>query len=199
VSLHPPPTKGAVAVAALVAALISMSAASGYARRGQARLWAAPTHAPAAAARPAVAAPRPAKGAKVAVLGFGGDGSAPVRKQVIRVLRAKGFRINAGLRPVDSAGQYREMADALGLTAYLDGDVRADGDQRSATIRVRSGRTGLHVTTATFTADRGKLSAEIEKALWRRLGLVLAQASTDAARPHKREHALRINAGTPID
>jgi hypothetical protein len=92
------------------------------------------------------------------------------------------------------------MADALGLCAYLDGEVRSDGDLRSATIRVRSARTGQHVLTATFSADRRKLSGEVGKGLWRRLGPVLAQASAEAARPqeHKRSF-MRINAGTPIE
>jgi hypothetical protein len=221
VKLHPPrptPAKRAALVLVVafaftlvVAAALPATAAPSRAQRPSKRLWSPPTRSSATATAPAAHPAKDVKvkanakaeartGGKVAVLAFDGDGSGPVRKQVIRALRARGFRVNAGLRPVDSAGQYREMAETLGLAAYLDGEIRTDGDLGSATIRVRSGRTGTHVLTATFTADRRKLGAEVGKDLWRRLGPVLAQASADASRPHKREHTpMRINAGTPLE
>jgi hypothetical protein len=182
----------------MVAALALLSPSASHARAS--KLWAPPTRASTAPATPPPPSVRPTKGTKVAVLAFAGDGSGPLRQQVIRALRAKGFRVNAGLRSVDSPSQYREMADALGLCAYLDGEVHSEGDLRSATIRVRSARTGQHVMTATFSADRRKLPGEVGKGLWRRLGPVLAQASADAAqRPHDHKRSfMRINAGTPL-
>ncbi len=141
-----------------------------------------------------------APGAKVAVMGFAGDGAESVRRQVLRVLRAKGLKVNAGLRPVDSAEQYREMASALNLVAYVHGEVSGDGDDESATIHVRGGRTGLRIASATFSGGRRELPGNVGRELWPQMGSAFARACTDAAKPRKNERGpMRINAGTRIE
>ena len=99
-------------------------------------------------------------GAKVAMFDFSGDDVEPIRRQVQHVFRSKGLKINTALRPVDSAEQYREMAVALNLAAYIDGEVTIDGTAGSATIFVRSGTTGLRIASATFsvTADQMEMT-----------------------------------------
>jgi hypothetical protein len=140
-----------------------------------------------------------APGSKVAVFAFSGDDAEPVRRQVMHVLRAKGVKTIGSLRPVDSADQYREMAIALGLIAYVDGEVEIDGGQGSATVFVRSGATGLRIASATVSGERRQLSADIGKQLWSEVRVALGKACADAAKPHKPEREpLRINAGTPI-
>jgi hypothetical protein len=139
-------------------------------------------------------------GAKVAVMAFSGDGAESVRRQVLRVLRAKGLKVNAGLRPVDSAEQYREMASALNLVAYVHGEVSGDGDDESATIHVRGGRTGLRIASATFSGGRRELPRNVGKELWPQMGNAFARACADAAKPRKNERGpMRINAGTRIE
>lgn len=138
-------------------------------------------------------------GAKIAMFEFSGDDTDPIRKQVQRLFRAKGVKINANLRPVDSAEQYREMATTLNLVAYVDGEVSIDGAEGSATIFVRSGTTGLRIASATFAGDRHLLAANIGKDLWTEIGPALSRAFTDAAKPRHLEHEpMRINAGTPL-
>ena len=57
---------------------------------------------------------------KVAVFAFKGDDGDAVRAEVVHILRAKGLDVMTSLRPVDSAAQFREMADTLDLAAYID-------------------------------------------------------------------------------
>jgi hypothetical protein len=138
-------------------------------------------------------------GAKVAMFAFTGDDAEPIRRQVQHLLRAKGIKINANLRSVDSAEQYREMATTLNLIAYIDGEVDVDGADGSATIFVRSGTTGLRIASATFSGERHLLATNLGKDLWTELGPALGRAFTDAAKPRRLEHEpMRINAGTPI-
>jgi hypothetical protein len=139
-------------------------------------------------------------GAKVAVMAFSGGDAEAVRRQVLRVLRAKGLKVNAGLRPVDSAEQYREMAGALGLVAYVHGEVSGDGDDESATIHVRGGHSGLRIASATFSGARRELPGNVGKELWAQIGGAFARACNDASKPRKSERGpMRINAGTPIE
>jgi hypothetical protein len=143
--------------------------------------------------------PTSVAGAKVAMFAFTGDDAEPIRRQVQRVLRTKGIKINANLRSVDSAEQYREMATTLNLTAYIDGEVDTDGAEGSATIFVRSGATGLRIASATFSGERRALATNLVKDLWTEIGPALGRAFTDAAKPrHLERGPMRINAGTPI-
>lgn len=138
-------------------------------------------------------------GAKIAMFAFTGDDPEPIRRQVQHVLRAKGVKINASLRSVDSADQYREMATTLNLIAYVDGEVTIDGAEGSATIFVRSGTTGLRIASATFSGDRHLLVANVGKDLWTEIGPALGRAFADAAKPRRLEREpMRINAGTPL-
>jgi hypothetical protein len=138
-------------------------------------------------------------GAKVAMFAFTGDEAEPIRRQVQHLLRAKGIKINANLRAVDSAEQYREMATTLSLIAYIDGEVDVDGAEGSATIFVRSGATGLRIASATFSGERHVLATNLGKDLWTEIGPALGRAFADAAKPrHLEREPMRINAGTPI-
>lgn len=146
------------------------------------------------------ALPRPE--GKVVVFPFEGDGrtAAAVQRQVIATLKAKGLKVTTGLRPVDSAEQYREMSMTLGFVAFVDGDVSVDVDQGSATVFVRSGVTGLRVASTTFAGDRRTLASDVGKGLWERVVDPMAQVCVDAAKPRKAERPpMRIEAGTPIE
>jgi hypothetical protein len=116
------------------------------------------------------------------------------------VLRSNGFSVMTSLRPVDSAEQFRDLAATLHLAAYVDGEVQDEGGACSATIWVRSGTTGMRVASTTFSGERRKLSADVGKTLWTRVGPALTRARTDASKPRKLDHApMRIDAGTPLN
>lgn len=143
---------------------------------------------------------------KVVVFNFVGEGgpstaaAAAVQRQVIATLKAKGLKVTTGLRPVDSAEQYREMSLTLGFVAFVDGDVSVDVDQGSATVFIRSGVTGLRVASTTFAGERRTLATEVGKRLWERVVDPLAEVCVEAAKPRKAERApMRIEAGTPLE
>jgi hypothetical protein len=160
---------------------------------------------PAKVATPAAPAPKakadggPVSG-KVAVFGFTGDGAARVHQVVVSALRTRGLQVMTSLRPVDSAEQYREMAAALRLAAYIDGSVGGEGPQGQATVNVRSGVTGRRIASLRFSSERRALAADVGSGLWPRTGSQLTRLCAEAAKPRKpSRRALRINAGTPLE
>jgi hypothetical protein len=168
-----------------------------------------PSKSPAPAPRPAAASAGPhAKtksegpevNGKVAVLGFTGEGAAHVQQAVVSTLRTRGLQVTTGLRPVDTAEQYREMAATLQLAAYIDGSVGGAGSRGQATVHLRSGVTGRRIASVRFSADRDALAADIENGLWPRTGGQLTRLCAAAAKPRKHARgALRIDAGTPLE
>jgi len=134
---------------------------------------------------------------KVAVFGFTGDGAARVQQVVVSTLRTRGLQVTTGLRPVDSADQYREMAAALRLAAYIDGSVGGDGSQ--ATVNVRSGMTGRRIASVRFSGERSALASDVGNGLWPRTGSQLARLCAEAAKRKTGGKAMRINAGTPVE
>ncbi|HZL20614.1 MAG TPA: hypothetical protein VFG23_22975, partial [Polyangia bacterium] len=98
---------------------------------------------------------------KVAVFGFTGDGAERVQQVVVSTLRTRGLEVTTTLRPVDSAEQYREMAAALRLAAYIDGTVGGAGARGQATVRVRSGVTGRRIASVRFSGERSALAADV--------------------------------------
>jgi hypothetical protein len=207
---------------ALAAALLALTAAPGFARTAPRRLAAKTKGKPApakAAAKGATAKAAPAKGgapvkaapvkeepavtpgAKVATFAFTNDSGEAMRKQVHHVLKSKGMKIDASLRPLfDKGEEYRETATALGLVAYVDGEVEIDGANGSATIFLRDGATGLRTWSMTFSAPRRSLAAVVARELWDQMSPSLARAcAAMAAKPANAERApLRIDAGTPL-
>ena len=137
---------------------------------------------------------------KVAVFGFTGEGAARVQQVVVSTLRTRGLQVTTSLRPVDSAEQYREMAGALRLAAYIDGTVGDAGSQAQATVHVRSGVTGRRIASVRFSGERSALAADVGNGLWPRTGPQLARLCAEAAKPRKGpRRAMRINAGTPLE
>jgi hypothetical protein len=182
--------------------------AAGAEAKPKAKAKGKPAGAASASRRPAASRPQskdpalPAPQGKVVVFRFEGEErtAAAVQRQVIAALKAKGMKVTTGLRPVDSAEQYREMSMTLSFVAFVDGDVSIDADQGSATIFVRSGVTGLRVASTTFAGERRTLAGEVGKGLWERVADALAQVCADAAKPRKAERPpMRIEAGTPIE
>ena len=141
----------------------------------------------------------PAVAGKVAVFGFKGDGAARVQQVVVSTLRTRGLQVTTSLRPVDSAEQYREMAAALRLAAYIDGTVDGEGSQGQATVHVRSGVTGRRIASVRFSGERRALAADVGSGLWPRTGSQLTRLCAQAAKPRKLGRALRINAGTALE
>lgn len=137
---------------------------------------------------------------KAAVFAFEGDETDPLRRQVIRMLRANGMHVQTDLRPTDTAEQFRDMAATLSLAIYVHGRVRdLPGGRALATITIRSGVTGRTVARADFRGDRRDLAAMMDEALWRRVQRSVAQACVDARKPRRHNAPMRIEAGTPIE
>ena len=159
--------------------------------------------APAKAAPPAVVKDElvVTPGSKVATFAFTNDAGEAIRKQVHHVLKGKGLKIDTSLRALfDKGEQFRETAMALGLVAYIDGEVEIDGHNGSATIFLRDGATGLRAWSTTFTAPRNQLGSVVGKQLWEQMSPALARAcAAMAAKPANAERApMRIDAGTPL-
>jgi hypothetical protein len=137
---------------------------------------------------------------KVVLFPFRNDDDAEVSKHVGLLLKARGLEVVTGVRPVDSAEQYREMATHLMLVGYVDGTVRGTGAKAKVTVRLRSGYSGRIVAQPAFVDSRGNLRHELGEKLWKRLGPPVARVCKQAAKPRKRSRTtLTIDAGTPIE
>ena len=138
---------------------------------------------------------------KVAVFPFAGDDVyEPMRAEVVRVLRDKGFTVFASLRPVDSVAQLREMSIALGLGAIIDGAVKGDGPRESAHIQLRSGVSGQPMATVTFSGSTPKIVAAIRRGFWGRFASSIQRGCAGGKRPRKfTKEPLRIDASSPSD
>ena len=182
--------------AAVLAGLVALAApAAAGAKAKQARP---------AAARAAKRAPRPKivpdQQGKIVMFPFRDDDDHAVGAQVERLLRARGLEVVTGVRKVDTAEQYRDMATALGLIGYVEGNFKEGATASRVTLQVRSGYTGRTVAQTTFKETNLHLSAEIEDNLWTKLGPGIARACTDAAKARKGGPGpLLIEAGTPLD
>jgi hypothetical protein len=154
-----------------------------------------------AAKKPTPRGPRvvPNQTGKIVVFAFKEDDDRSISSQVERLLRGKGLEIVSGVRPVDTAEQYREMAGTMGLVAYVDGSVKEGASKARVTVQLRSGYTGRKVAVANFNETKLHLRGEIEDKLWTRLGPAMARACVDAGKPRKRGRGpLVIEAGTPL-
>jgi hypothetical protein len=151
-----------------------------------------------ALATPALA-DTPNQHGKVVLFPFQSD-DADISNQVERLLRAHGLEIMTGVRPVDSAEQFRDMATQLMLVGYVDGSVRGTGAKAKVTIRLRSGYSGRIVAQPTFGDAHGNLRRELGDKLWKRLGPAVTRICKEASKPRKRSRTmLTIDAGTPIE
>jgi hypothetical protein len=120
--------------------------------------------------------------------------------QVERLLRAHGLEVMTGVRPVDSAEQYRDMATQLMLAGYVEGSVRGEGARAKVTVRLRSGYSGRIVAQPTFGDSHGNLRHELGEKLWKRLGPAVTRACKEASKPRKKSRTmLTIDAGTPLE
>jgi hypothetical protein len=137
---------------------------------------------------------------KIVVFPIKDDDDHAIAAQIERLLRTKGLEVVTGVRRVDTAEQYREMAGALGLVAYVDGNLKEGESSSRVTLQVRSGYSGQRVALTTFKETKLHLRAEIEDKLWTKVGPAIARACTDAAKPRKQGRGpLLIEAGTPLE
>jgi hypothetical protein len=151
-----------------------------------------------ALARPASADP-PNQHGKVVLFPFNDDDDA-ISNHVERLLRAHGLEVMTGVRPVDSAEQYRDMATQLMLVGYVEGSVRGTGAKAKVTVRLRSGYSGRIVAQPTFGHSGSNVRRELGENLWKRLALAVTRICKEAAKPRKRSRTmLTIDAGTPIE
>jgi TolB-like protein len=187
-----------IAVALLAAALAAAAPAAIQARPGKAKTAAGKTK---KADKGAARAPKitPHQEGKIVVFPFKDDDDNSLSAQVERLFRAHGLEVVAGVRPVDTAEQYREMAGTLNIAAYIEGSLKESETNAKVTIQLRSGYTGKKVTAVTFKETKLHIRAEIEEKLWSKFGPAMARACTDATKPRKRGRGpLVIEAGTPI-
>lgn len=119
---------------------------------------------------------------------------------VLRLLRDRGLTVLTELRPVDLPEQFRDLAAALDLIAYLDGTATDLRDDRvRVTLSVRSGTSGRKTASLSVVALPAEIPGKLDELFWKRLGPSLVRARADAQKPRRRTHApLQIDAGSPL-
>lgn len=177
-------------VAPFLAALASPSAAHARGHRAKAKPHAVHKRAPKIV---------PNQEGKIVVFPFRDDEDNSLSAQVVRLLKGHGLDIVTGVRRVDTAENYREIANTMGIVAFVDGNIKERGDIARVTIEVRSGYSGRKVVATTFKETKLHLRAEIEDKLWTKVGSALAKACADVDKPRLRNRGPQvIEAGTPL-
>lgn len=153
--------------------------------------------------------PAPQLEGKIAVFVFAGDGEGEdgeprhgrgtLRRPVLALLRSKGLTPITDLRTVDLPDQFRDMATALHLVAYVHGKVQSQRDKRRLTLYVRNGFSGRKAGALVTTVPAEGWNDTLDEKLWRRLFPLVQRACADAKRPRPRSRTMEINAGTPLE
>lgn len=137
---------------------------------------------------------------KVALFPLKNDDDQTLHVQLERILRSKGLEVVSDVRPVDTAEQYRELATAMGLAAFVGGDYWEKDDKARVNIQIRNGYTGQKVAVGTFKETPLHMHNEVEEKLWPKVGSAMARACVDANKPRKKgRNPLMIEAGTPLE
>ncbi len=138
---------------------------------------------------------------RIAVFPFKGDDVfEPFRAAVVRTLRKQRLNVTAALRPADGPAQYREMSYSSNLAVFIEGEVSGEGARQTVLIRLRSGVTGQHFTSAKFSGSTQAIVNAIGSALWGRVGAGILRTCASAGKPRRRESTpMYIEAGSPLD
>jgi methylmalonyl-CoA mutase cobalamin-binding subunit len=136
---------------------------------------------------------------KVVIFPIRDDDDHSMTAQLERMLRSRGFEVVTGVRPVDTAEQYRELATTLNLAALVGGTYQEGEKDATLTIQVLRGYTGRRMVVASFKQAKYHLRAQVEEKLWGRIGPAVTRACADASRPRRRGRGpLVIDAGTSL-
>jgi TolB-like protein len=190
---QPPSRSGrSLALASLLAVFVAAAPSAAHARGHHAKAKAHVVH---------KRAPKivPNQEGKIVVFPFRDDEDNSFSAQAERLLKGHGLEIVTGLRRVDTAENYREIANTMGIVAFIDGNIKQRGDVMKVTVEVRSGYSGRKLTSTTFKETKLHLRAEIEDKLWTKVGAAIAKACADADKPRLRNRGpLMIEAGSPL-
>jgi hypothetical protein len=136
---------------------------------------------------------------KIVIFPIRDDDDHSMTAQLERMLRSRGFEVVTGVRPVDTAEQYRELATTLNLAALVGGSYQEGEKDAKLSIQVLSGYTGRRMVAASFKQAKYHLRAQVEDKLWSRIGPAMTRACADASRPRRRGRGpMVIDAGTSL-
>jgi hypothetical protein len=147
------------------------------------------------AAAPAAAQPAP----RVSVQPIDGEAGPALRQLVVRLLRARGYRVVTNIARVDGTGQYLSLARDHRLNAFVTGDVEQGKHRSSITFLVWDGATGSVVGRWSASAPAKRMGAAIGKGFWKHLGSAFDGAQPPPSDELPEAPPMRIDAGTPLD
>ncbi len=130
---------------------------------------------------------------RVAVMAFEGPSAAAAHAQVTKALKqrpeielvsAREMKSTAGRlgNSLASASDFREVGEALELSAIIEGDVAKRGRNLQINVRVRDASTGEVIHEETWTKRRSHMKT-LGGAVWRALGPAISESSTPTKKP----------------
>ncbi|HXI55346.1 MAG TPA: ammonium transporter [Polyangia bacterium] len=126
-------------------------------------------------AHPRAAEAKGGRNVAVSVSPFGGDNSEPLRRQVTRLMRGRGFSVVTSLPRVDDSTQYPPLAREHHLAAFLTGDVETRQRARTparqtVTFVVWNGATGAELGRWSATGAPRRLPSVVARGFFKNLG-----------------------------
>jgi len=141
------------------------------------------------------ASARAAEPPRVAVQPFDGDVGPPLRDDVARILRARGYQIVRSIPRADGTGPYLSLAQDHRLTAFVTGDVEMRGTRRSITFLVWNGATGSVVGRWSASSGPRQIRRTVSRGFWKHLSKALAQTQAPPRNDLEPAPPMYIDAG----
>ncbi|HET6283278.1 MAG TPA: ammonium transporter [Polyangia bacterium] len=125
----------------------------------------------------------------VSVQPIDGANTEPLRREIVRLLRTRGFEVVTSIPRVDDEAQYLTLAREHKLTAFVTGKVetrkRGRKTTRTATFVVVNGDTGSALGRWSATAPPARLPAAITRGFLKNVGRALDDVSPPPPAPEK--------------
>jgi TolB-like protein len=136
-----------------------------------------------------------AQAKRVAVVAFDGPSASTIQAQVIRALKQRDEIDLVSSRDVRNTAErldnrmrseadFRELGEALELSAFIEGKSVKKGRNLSATVTVRNAATGEILHEETWNRRRSQLKG-IRPLVWDALGPAISESSAAGGKPRK--------------
>ena len=140
-------------------------------------------------------------GERISVQPIDGELGPSLRKEVVRMLRGRGFRVMTSIARVEGTGQYLTLARDHRLAALVTADIEEHRTRQTIRFLVWNGATGSVLGRWEASAPSKRLGKAVAKGFWKHLKPAFEEAAPPAPPPGELPPAptMFVNAGDPID
>jgi hypothetical protein len=140
-----------------------------------------------------------ARSPRISVQPLQGPGDVVLRRQIARMVRARGFRVVTSIPAVAGTAQYVTLAREHRLAGFVTADIEERRTRNTITLLVWSGATGSVVGRWSTSAPPKRLPRALARGFWKNLGKAIKTAEAPPSNYLPPAPPMRIDAGTPLE